>query len=327
MPAGTIYSLILKKENAHEDPIYCCAWAKLNTAGDSANASKDFIVTGGLDSLVKVWTLENNKLELLHTLEGHSMAVVSVAVSPSAPIIASSSLDSSLIFWDLVLGKKLVEIPTGVTDVWKIAFSPDGEHIATGGHTGKIVVYSVQSGSIEKILDTRGKFILSVSWSPNGRYIATGSEDGILCIVDVIQGKVVHSVEAHGQPVRSIAFSPCSRRLATASNDGYVKIYDVASAGLQFSLNHKCWAVSVCFTADGTRVATAAADGSVRVALADGLKVLNTFQEHSDVAWGVNFNSNNKKIISVSKDKSINIYECPPLPKPEKKEQTTNLIK
>lgn len=42
----------------------------------------DFVVTGGLDGLIKVWKLENNKLELLHTLQGHTMAVVSVSISP-----------------------------------------------------------------------------------------------------------------------------------------------------------------------------------------------------------------------------------------------------
>lgn len=42
-------------------------------------------MTGGLDCLVKVWILNNNRLDLLYTLEGHSLAVVSVAVSPTAP--------------------------------------------------------------------------------------------------------------------------------------------------------------------------------------------------------------------------------------------------
>lgn len=49
------------------------------------NSSKDLIVTGGLDCFVKVWVLENDRLQLLYTLEGHIMAVVAVAVSPTAP--------------------------------------------------------------------------------------------------------------------------------------------------------------------------------------------------------------------------------------------------
>lgn len=48
------------------------------------NASREIIATGGLDGLVKVWTLQNDRLELLHTLEGHTMAVVSVVISPTS---------------------------------------------------------------------------------------------------------------------------------------------------------------------------------------------------------------------------------------------------
>lgn len=327
MPVNTIYSILLKKENAHDDPIYCCTWAKINFSGDSAVTSKDFIVTGGLDCLVKVWTLQNDKLQLVYTLKGHRMAVVAVAVSPTAPIIASSSLDSSLIFWDLGSGKMLTEIPTGASDVWKMAFSGDGEHLCTGGHTGKVHIYGVKSGTLDKVLDTRGKFILSVACSGNSKYIATGAEDGVLCILDATQAKVVHTVQAHSKPIRNLAFSPCNKRLATVSNDGFVRLYDVASAGLQYSLNLKCWAVGICFSGDGTRIATAAADGTVRVVLTEGLIVLNTFQEHTDMVWGVNFNSNNKRLVSVSKDTCINIYECPPLPpKTEKKRGHTRKI-
>lgn len=38
-------------------------------------------MTGGLDDLVKVWELHDDKLQLKHKLEGHSLGVVSVAIS------------------------------------------------------------------------------------------------------------------------------------------------------------------------------------------------------------------------------------------------------
>lgn len=47
----------------------------------SEDAPVDYVVTGGLDDLVKVWELQDDKLQLKHTLEGHSLGVVSVAVS------------------------------------------------------------------------------------------------------------------------------------------------------------------------------------------------------------------------------------------------------
>lgn len=41
----------------------------------------DYIVTGGVDDLVKVWEIQDDRLVLKHNLEGHSLGVVSVAVS------------------------------------------------------------------------------------------------------------------------------------------------------------------------------------------------------------------------------------------------------
>ena len=38
-------------------------------------------MTGALDNLMKVWIFKNDRLELKHKLEGHSLGVVSVAIS------------------------------------------------------------------------------------------------------------------------------------------------------------------------------------------------------------------------------------------------------
>lgn len=48
----------------------------------SDDAPVDYIITGGVDDLVKVWELdEDGHLKLKHQLEGHSLGIVSVAIS------------------------------------------------------------------------------------------------------------------------------------------------------------------------------------------------------------------------------------------------------
>ena len=41
----------------------------------------DYIVTGALEDFVKVWIFKNDRLEVKHKLEGHSLGVVSVAIN------------------------------------------------------------------------------------------------------------------------------------------------------------------------------------------------------------------------------------------------------
>ena len=47
----------------------------------AAEESVDYTVTGALDNLMKVWIFKNDRLELKHKLEGHSLGVVSVTIS------------------------------------------------------------------------------------------------------------------------------------------------------------------------------------------------------------------------------------------------------
>ncbi|XP_045538858.1 WD repeat-containing protein 61-like [Papilio machaon] len=311
MPAAAVYSLLIKRENAHEDSIYTCAWTQTNISAEAKEQIKHFLVTGGLDGLIKVWHIENNKLELFHTLQGHCMAVVSIAISSDGHTIASASLDSTMMIWDLMSGNKVHEIQSEATDVWKVAFSPNNTHVVSGSHTGKVIIYNIVKGIVHKTLDTRGKFTICVAWSADDKYISSGAVDGTVCIFDVQQGKLIHTIEAHTKTVRSVQFSTNSNLLVTASDDGYVKVYDSASANLVKNVNLKSWVLNACFSKDGTRIAAATADGSVYVILLTDCKILKQFKEHSSTVWDVKFKPTSDHLVSVSKDKCINVYECP----------------
>lgn len=328
-----MFSLLHKQENAHEECIWSCTWGRTTTpthkegedhdpdaSRDSVSSQtpaehKDFIVTGGLDDLVKVWDVrEDNSLALRHQLTGHSLGVVSVAVSADGNTIASSSLDSGLAFWNASTGALQKQVALGALDLWTVAFSPCTKYVISGSHDGKISLYSVETGKPEQILDPQnGKFTLSIAYSPDGKYIASGAIDGIINIFDVAAGKVVQTLEGHAMSVRSLCFSPDSQMLLTASDDGHMKLYDVAHSDVAGTLSgHASWVLSVSFSADGKHFASSSSDKTVKIWDFAERKCLHTFSEHVDQVWGVQYGLSNDKVVSVSEDKSLNLYYCPP---------------
>nr|XP_053650494.1 SKI8 subunit of superkiller complex protein-like [Cherax quadricarinatus] len=134
-----MFSLLTKRENAHSEGIWACAWGhfvpdeknkeaanvdKENEGEDKENQERRddndqnlpeteqrYIVTGGLDDLVRVWRWSGDGVEgeltPLHTLEGHSLGVISVDVNAAGTIAASSSLDSTIRLWDLHTGEQV----------------------------------------------------------------------------------------------------------------------------------------------------------------------------------------------------------------------------
>lgn len=326
-----MFSVLHKEESAHEESIWSCSYGRIKLADeeetnpDDAENSRDsrkdteeyrdFVVTGGLDDRVKVWDVTaDNKLKLRNTFTGHSLGVVSVAVSSNGKVIASSSLDSGLCIWKSETGQLLNQIALGPVDLWTVAFSPCNQHIISGSHEGKISLYSVETGKPEQVLDPQnGKFTLSIAYSPDGKYIASGAIDGIINIFDVATGKVAQTLEGHAMSVRSLCFSPDSQMLLTASDDGHMKLYDVAHSDVVGTLSgHSSWVLSVSFSGDGKSFASSSSDKSVKVWNVAERQCLHTFNEHQDQVWGVKYSPDSSKVISVSEDRCLNLYDCPP---------------
>ncbi|KAK7579630.1 hypothetical protein V9T40_000259 [Parthenolecanium corni] len=330
-----MYSLLYSLKEAHADAIWCCAWGEIRVddgeddervnIGDEENGHDendrgklcDCIVTGSVDDSIKVWIFQNNKLELRTTFTGHSLGILSVALNSDCSICASSSLDSVLVLWDMKSGTKIKSIMVGPTELWTIAFSPDDNFIISGSHSGKINLFNVETAKLEQTFDTRGKFTLSIAYSPDGKYIASGALDGIINVFDVQNAKLTNTLEGHAMPIRSLCFSPDSKYLLTASDDGHMKVYDVQHATVVSTVSgHASWVLSVAFSPDSKYFVSASSDNTVKVweLLPTELQVscLHTFKEHADQVWCVKYNKSGTNIVSVSDDKSINIYSCPP---------------
>ncbi len=123
---------------AHDDNVWSTCWA-----GD---ASTGRLLTGSVDETVKCWEDGADQLKSVHTYRGHTLGVVSVAVSSSGEVAAASALDSIIRVWNLASHETVSIIETASTETWSIAFNPlpDLLQLATAAGTRRgLVLWNV----------------------------------------------------------------------------------------------------------------------------------------------------------------------------------------
>lgn len=95
-----------KKEDAHDDAIWCSTWVPNSSA----------LISGSVDESVKIWTILDEQqpevMEESHTYVGHTLGVVSVAIDVTGTYAASSALDSFIRIWNLQVSSGLESLAT-----------------------------------------------------------------------------------------------------------------------------------------------------------------------------------------------------------------------
>jgi WD40 repeat protein len=93
---------------------------------------------GDYSGNVIIWDLEAGD-QYGPTLTGFTSPITDVEYGPNSRLLAASSRDKSVRFWDL---ENVYDLPTVLDDhdgwVWDISFNSDGEHIATASADGYV---------------------------------------------------------------------------------------------------------------------------------------------------------------------------------------------
>jgi WD40 repeat protein len=239
----------------------------------------------------------------------------SIRVSPQGDVAAVGFGDGSVVLVDLTSTPRTRALqingdkphrspgPDRVASVFKLVFSFDGSLLVTTSRSGNIAIWQRSPSKAEaengppadplnwtllRNVDLNAPQQPAEIWSVDvdraKQNIAAGLFDGRVCLLRVNgPDRPLCSADGHaeGKTVKSVAFWPGKPRLVSAGNDAKVTIWNVDTATSQLVpwpialyQDNAIWDVD--FSRDGSLLATASWDGSVRIYQTNTWRLLNT---------------------------------------------------
>jgi WD40 repeat protein len=261
------------------------------------------LASAGEDGSVRMW--DGHTGEELRTLE-LAGPVRAVALSPDGLLAAASTSlkkPCEVRLWDARTGRVRLTFKRPRGQAAALCFSPDGRRLAWGGPGP--CVWDTEAGRELFPLKEEG----GVCFSPDGRWLATG---GNWVRLWDARGQEVSAFAQVAGPTGAIAFSPDGRLLATASGNqrGETKLWDIASGKQLLALRGGTWRPSgLCFSPDGSCLATAFQDGGVRLWDVPTGRERASLKGHTDAAVCVCFSPDGQRLVTGGRDRMIKVWD------------------
>nr|CAD1840456.1 unnamed protein product [Ananas comosus var. bracteatus] len=229
---------------------------------------------------------------LARSLSAHTGAVSCVKFSNDGRLLASASLDRTVVVYPAASSSSFSPLATlsghqeGISD---LAWSSDSHYLCSAS-------------------DDRSLRI----WDSN--LIASGAFDCTVRIWDVKAGKCVRAIDAHDLPVTSVHFIKDGSIVVSTSHDGSCKIWDVASGKcLKVLIDDKTPAVSFAkFSPNGKFILVATLDDTLKLCNYSTGKFIKIYTGHVNRTYCITSTfsvTNDKYIVSGSEDNCVYIWD------------------
>ena len=195
-------------------------------------------------------------------------AVFAVAFSPDGKLLAAGGADNVARVWD-VDEKKLVGELKGHSDwVLGVRFSADGKFLVTSGADRTAQVWEVGTWKAVAKLEQLEP-VNAAAFSPNGELVAVavaGPTDRMIRLRRRDNTQLARAIDMGVPGPLGVVWAPAGNRMYVPLTDKTVRVYDPNSGGHVATLSgHADWVYGAALTPDAALLATASADGTVKL--------------------------------------------------------------
>src|ERR1019366_2365131 len=199
-----------------------------------------------------------------------------------------------------------------------VVYSPDGKRLATGHPFGKVMLWDAADGSEIRKMTGDAVSGRSVVFSPDGRQVASQWGTTVQ-IWDTADGKAVRNLR--GFWPYCVAYSPDGRFLVSAGSRSDEKgregihLFDISPGAKENQeprsfIGHTNTVMSAAFSPDGTRLATASWDGTLKIWNVAAGKELLTLRGHSMPVTSVAFSPDGTRLASAGTDRTVRLWNA-----------------
>ena len=323
---------------------FSAAASRVNAIAFSPDGST--LATGSLDRTVNIWDAATGRP--LVVFAGHAAPVIEVAFSADGTKLVSASQDATVKLWDLTsepgvrrfqlepesarLAGETTHADPAATDVgWVggVAFRPSRNELAAAGTNHTVGVWDADTGRLTRELHDGWGVMIALAYNRQGTHLATVGTDRNVRIWDLAANREPLVLSDEREGIASVAFSPDGKILATgggappeviqapkgkfpaAENDGRTIRFWNPSTGAQIRSmrGHTGSIHALAFSPDGTRLASAGADGIVRIWDPATGKLGVTLRGHSSAVFGIAFSPDGTRLVSAGADKTIRCWD------------------
>ena len=199
-----------------------------------------------------------------------------------------------------------------------VAWSPDGTKLVTESYGGSVQVWDSESGKELHTLEASGRAV----WSPDGTKLATGGYGGsVVRVWDSESGKELHTLE--GRRFQAVHWSFDGTKLVTVSvlsDSGErlkaIRVWDVEVGEELYKFggfsrgSPRSERELACWSPDGTKLAGAIGDKTVKVWDASTGESLRVLRGHEGYLTGISWSPDGSKLASISWDKTVRVWDA-----------------